>query len=161
MDGGRDSGSVECAETPLFSIKGFGFPLLFIYSPTVIKETAGWNIVVESKGSRTVNKKIGEVEGGDRGKKNRGKQVSETRFFRRFWLRVESNQLFPPFLLLSYLPLIRLSHVFTSPPPPPPPPNSVSPPSTSPSPLLCWGVLPHSFCSLSEKWSCVPGGGSN
>lgn len=35
---------------------------------------------------------------------------------------------------------------------PPPPPTSS---------LLFWGVLPPPFCSLSEKWSCVPGGGSN
>lgn len=32
--------------------------------------------------------------------------------------------------------------------------------SMSPCLLLCWGVLPP-FCSQSEKWSCVPGGGSN
>lgn len=47
MDGGRDGGSVECAETPLFSIKGFGFPLPFSYSPTVIKER--WNTADEKK----------------------------------------------------------------------------------------------------------------
>lgn len=49
MDGGRDGGSVECAETPLFSIKGFGFPLPFSYSPTVIKETTRWNTADEKK----------------------------------------------------------------------------------------------------------------
>lgn len=41
VDGRRDGGSVECAETPLFSIKGFELPLLFIYSPTLIKQTSG------------------------------------------------------------------------------------------------------------------------
>lgn len=34
--------SVECAETPLFSIKGFELPFLFIYSPTLIKGTTCW-----------------------------------------------------------------------------------------------------------------------
>lgn len=62
MDGGRDGGSVECAETLLFSIKGFEFPLLFIYSPTVIK-TTGWNIAEERKSSGTVNKDRGRKEG--------------------------------------------------------------------------------------------------
>lgn len=49
VDGGRDGGSVECTETPMFSIKGFEFPLLFIYSPTVIKETTGWSTADERK----------------------------------------------------------------------------------------------------------------
>lgn len=75
MDGGGDGGSVECAETPLFSIKGFGFPLLFIYSPTVIKETTGWNIADERKGLGTVNKERGEEEEGRKevGRKSRRK----------------------------------------------------------------------------------------
>lgn len=30
-----------------------------------------------------------------------------------------------------------------------------------PSPFLSWGDLPPPFCSLSEKWSCAPGGGSD
>lgn len=39
MDGARDGGSVECAETPLFSIKGFALGFLpFIFSPIMIKE---------------------------------------------------------------------------------------------------------------------------
>lgn len=69
MDGGRDSGSVECAETPLFPIKGSGFPLLFINSPAVIKDTAGWN-TVERKGSKMVNKGNGRRREG-RGEKRR------------------------------------------------------------------------------------------
>lgn len=32
-----------------FPIKGFGLPLLFIYSPTVMKEIAGWDRVAERK----------------------------------------------------------------------------------------------------------------
>lgn len=53
MDGARDGGSVECAETPLFFIKGFGFPLPFIYSPIVIKENMA--------GYSSRRKRLGEV----------------------------------------------------------------------------------------------------
>lgn len=49
VDGGRD-GSVEYAETTLFSIKGSGSPLLFIYSPKMITDSTGWKTPVERKG---------------------------------------------------------------------------------------------------------------
>lgn len=82
MDGGRDGGSVECAETPLFSIKGFGFPLLFIYSPAVIKETTGWNTADERKGSRTVKKERGEEEGGNEGGRAGGSEENEKKVYK-------------------------------------------------------------------------------
>ena len=84
MDVGRDGGSVECIETPLFSIKGFGFPLLFIYSPTVIKETTGWNTADEKKGAGTVNKERGGEGGRRHGERAGGSKECEKQFIKKF-----------------------------------------------------------------------------
>lgn len=56
----------------VFSIKGSGFPLLFIYSPTMIKESTCWNTAVERKGKGTVMRKEERSMGGS-GRKSREK----------------------------------------------------------------------------------------
>ena len=84
VEGGRDGGSVECAETPLFCIKGFGFPLLFSYSPTVIKETTSWNTADEKKGSGTVNKERKDEEGMGHGERAGGSEKCEKQSIKEF-----------------------------------------------------------------------------
>ncbi len=134
MDGGRDGGSVECAEIPLFSIKGFRFPLLFIYSPAVIKETMGWKTADERKGSGTVNKERGEEEGRNEGGRAGGSVESEKRFIKEVLVEGRAKpgpwkQFLPPFassvvLSSSYFPSLSLSLLL------------LPHPSSSPSPSL-------------------------